>query len=36
MSGLLAKSGKHTPAANGQVQCVTPKSAGWEYVGFEM
>ncbi len=36
MSGLLAKSGKHTPAANGQVQCVTPQSAGWEYVGFEM
>ena len=36
MSCLLAKSGKHTPAANGQVQCVTPKSAGWEYVGFEM
>ena len=36
MSGLLAKSAKHMPAANGQVQCVTPQSAGWEYVGFEM
>lgn len=36
MSYLLSKSAKHHPAPNGQVQKVTPESAGWEYVGFEM
>lgn len=36
MSRLLSKSRKNTPAANGEVQKVTPQSAGWEYVGFEM
>ena len=36
MSYLLSKSNKAQPADNGQVQKVTPQSAGWEYVGFEM
>ncbi|MDP8162158.1 5-deoxy-glucuronate isomerase [Pasteurella skyensis] len=36
MSYLLSKSKKHHPEANGQVQKITPESAGWEYVGFEM
>lgn len=36
MSYLLSKSRKNTPSANGEVQKVTPQSAGWEYVGFEM
>lgn len=36
MSYLLSKSRKNNPAENGEVQKVTPKSAGWEYVGFEM
>lgn len=36
MSKLLAKSQKNHPAPNGQVQCVTPSSANWEYVGFEV
>lgn len=36
MSRLLAKSNKHHPENNGQVQKITPQSAGWEYVGFEM
>ncbi|STO54989.1 myo-inositol catabolism IolB domain-containing protein [Canicola haemoglobinophilus] len=35
MSYLLSKSRKNNPAANGEVQKVTPESAGWEYVGFE-
>ncbi|WP_040976700.1 5-deoxy-glucuronate isomerase [Necropsobacter massiliensis] len=36
MSYLLSKSAKNHPASNGQVQKITPESAGWEYVGFEM
>ncbi|TCP94725.1 5-deoxyglucuronate isomerase [Cricetibacter osteomyelitidis] len=36
MSKLLSKSQKNNPLPNGQVQKVTPQSAGWEYVGFEM
>ncbi|MDU8924872.1 5-deoxy-glucuronate isomerase [Pasteurellaceae bacterium LIM206] len=36
MSYLLSKSQKNNPADNGQVQKITPQSAGWEYVGFEM
>ncbi|PJG86119.1 5-deoxy-glucuronate isomerase [Conservatibacter flavescens] len=36
MSKLLSKSQKAHPKANGEVQNVTPQSAGWEYVGFEM
>ncbi|MDG6880994.1 5-deoxy-glucuronate isomerase [Phocoenobacter uteri] len=36
MSYLLSKSKKNHPEANGQVQKITPESAGWEYVGFEM
>lgn len=36
MSRLLVKSHKNNPEHNGQVQKITPQSAGWEYVGFEM
>ncbi|QLB12656.1 5-deoxyglucuronate isomerase [Bisgaardia hudsonensis] len=36
MSHLLSKSAKNTLAENGQTQKITPQSAGWEYVGFEM
>ncbi|TDQ59462.1 5-deoxyglucuronate isomerase [Mesocricetibacter intestinalis] len=36
MSYLLSKSRKDNPAENGEVQKITPQSAGWEYVGFEM
>ena len=35
MSDLIVKS-KHVPAAQGSVVKVTPESAGWEYVGFEV
>ncbi|MDY4281173.1 MAG: 5-deoxy-glucuronate isomerase [[Pasteurella] mairii] len=36
MSYLLSKSNKSHPKANGEVQKITPQSANWEYVGFEM
>ncbi|WP_386686925.1 5-deoxy-glucuronate isomerase [Lonepinella sp. MS14437] len=36
MSYLLSKSLKNTPKANGLVQKITPETANWEYVGFEM
>jgi len=36
MSYLLSKSRKCSLTENGEVQKITPKSAGWEYVGFEM
>jgi 5-deoxy-glucuronate isomerase len=35
MSDLLVKS-KSTPEENGSVVKVTPESAGWDYVGFEV
>ena len=35
MSDLIVKS-KHVPDAHGSVVKVTPRSAGWEYVGFEV
>ena len=35
MSDLIVKS-KHVPDAEGSVVKVTPKFAGWEYVGFEV
>jgi 5-deoxy-glucuronate isomerase len=34
MSSLLVK--PHLPAAQGQVHRITPQSAGWRYVGFEV
>jgi 5-deoxy-glucuronate isomerase len=34
MPDLLVKPGK--PNANGTVQCITPESAGWPHVGFEL
>ena len=36
MSYLLSKSRKDHPDKNGEVQKITPKTANWEYVGFEM
>ena len=36
MSYLLSKSGKQAPKSNGEVQKITPESANWGYVGFEM
>lgn len=33
---IIWKSHQNNPAANGEVQKITPESAGWEYVGFEM
>ena len=36
MSYLLSKSRKDHPEKNGEVQKITPKTANWEYVGFEM
>ncbi|OOF71143.1 5-deoxy-glucuronate isomerase [Rodentibacter caecimuris] len=36
MSILLSKSRKHHPSENGEVQRITPETAKWEYVGFEM
>ncbi|BFU59876.1 5-deoxy-glucuronate isomerase [Rodentibacter sp. JRC1] len=36
MSYLLSKSRKNAPLENGEVQKITPESAKWEYVGFEM
>lgn len=36
MANLLSKSRKAQPALNGEVQKITPKTANWEYVGFEM
>ena len=33
MSKLLSPSG--TPDERGRIQCISPESAGWEYVGFE-
>ncbi|MGH3089272.1 MAG: 5-deoxy-glucuronate isomerase [Rubrobacteraceae bacterium] len=35
MSNLIVKS-KHEPDSNASVVKVTPESAGWEYVGFEV
>ena len=35
MSDLIVKS-KHVPDREGSVVKVTPRSAGWEYVGFEV
>ncbi|CAA9477793.1 MAG: 5-deoxy-glucuronate isomerase, partial [uncultured Rubrobacteraceae bacterium] len=35
VSDLIVKS-KHVPDAEGSVVKVTPGSAGWEYVGFEV
>ena len=35
MSDLIVKS-KHDPDGEGSVVKVTPRSAGWEYVGFEV
>lgn len=32
-SKLLSKAAR--PDANGRIQCITPESAGWKYVGFE-
>lgn len=34
MSNLLVKSSK--PAADGRIHAITPESAGWTYVGFEV
>ena len=36
MSYLLSKSRKDHPEKNGEVQKITPQTANWEYVGFEM
>ena len=36
MSYLLSKSRKDHPEKNGEVQKITPKTANWEYVGFEI
>ncbi|MDY2795881.1 5-deoxy-glucuronate isomerase [[Pasteurella] aerogenes] len=36
MSYLLSKSHKNQPKSNGEVQKITPETANWEYVGFEM
>ncbi|MCX2961847.1 5-deoxy-glucuronate isomerase [Rodentibacter caecimuris] len=36
MANLLSKSRKNHPEKNGEVQKITPKTAGWDYVGFEM
>jgi len=34
LSRLLSRSKK--PSADGQMQCITPESAGWGHVGFEV
>ncbi len=36
MSGKLARSSLRTPGPGGLVVSVTPESAGWSYVGFEV
>ncbi|HEY8864041.1 MAG TPA: 5-deoxy-glucuronate isomerase [Candidatus Dormibacteraeota bacterium] len=36
MSGRLVKPSRHAPGPDGLVVSVTPESAGWSYVGFEM
>ena len=34
MSSLLSR--KQAPDSKGRIQKITPESAGWKYVGFEV